>query len=146
MSKFTLAGLVVVGLAATGAAVLLLGRDGAPQQAPPRGGGEETTPEQGVPQEEAQGNMKMTKVEPQRVQAVGLDHEAAVAVARTALAALEGKLKVPSNASIEVRRANAKNVTTFKITLPPGVRGGDYAAKVTTDAKTGQILEILAGS
>ena len=66
----------------------------------------------------------------------------AVEIAR---AALPGKVDLPADARAEVERRGERYVVTFPITLPPGVRGADYHARVTIDASSGAVLEILGG-
>ena len=66
----------------------------------------------------------------------------AIEIAR---AALPGKVDLPRDARANVERRGDRYVVTFPVTLPPGVRGADYHARVTVDAVTGKVVEILGG-
>jgi hypothetical protein len=69
--------------------------------------------------------------------------EAAEAWAREKL---RGKLNVPDDCPTIVVEKNGKYEVTFLCVTAADTLGADYHAKVTLDAKTGAVLEILAGS
>ncbi|MCW1914889.1 hypothetical protein OJ996_14975 [Luteolibacter sp. GHJ8] len=61
----------------------------------------------------------------------------------SARAACAGKVAVPESAPVRVSEANGKVTVIFVQELPPGALGGDYHAKVTLDATSGEVIEIL---
>jgi len=63
-----------------------------------------------------------------------------------ARAACAGKAEIPAGVRPRVSLADGKYVVVFPADLPPGTRGADYHAKVTLDAKTGAVIEVLGGS
>jgi hypothetical protein len=69
--------------------------------------------------------------------------EEAVDAARRAL---PGLAEVPEDGPIETVRRRGRYVVTFVRVNPPGVRGPDYDARVTIDARTGGVLEVLGAS
>ncbi len=72
-----------------------------------------------------------------------LTEEEAVARAKEAI---EGLATIQPDSTVEVKRRRKKYIVTFVRFNPPGVRGPDFDAKVTLDAETGEILEILGAS
>lgn len=60
--------------------------------------------------------------------------------------AIEGKVELQEGSHIVAKLQKGRYIVTFVRVNPPGVRGPDYDARVTIDAKTGDILEILGGS
>ncbi len=60
--------------------------------------------------------------------------------------AIKGKVKPQPNAPIEVELKNERYIVTFVCVWPPGTRGPDFSARVTIDAPSGRVLEILAGA
>ena len=67
----------------------------------------------------------------------------AIEIARAACA---GKMEIPADVQPRVSVAGRRCVVVFPTKLPPGTRGADYHAKVTLDAKTGAVIEVLGGS
>lgn len=61
----------------------------------------------------------------------------------SARAACVGKVAVPENAPVRVSEADGKVTVIFVQELPPGALGGDYHAKVTMNATSGEVIEIL---
>ena len=61
----------------------------------------------------------------------------------TARAACAGKVAIPENAPVRISEADGKVTVIFVQELPPGALGGDYHAKVTLDATSGEVMEIL---
>lgn len=72
-----------------------------------------------------------------------IGQERAVEIARGAIA---GKVTLTSTASLRVERKGATYVVTWERHDPPGTRGPDFDARVTIDAQTGAVLELLGGS
>lgn len=72
-----------------------------------------------------------------------ISDEGAVHLAREAVA---GAVQLPDDARAEVHREDGTVVVVFPTDLPPGVRGPDYHARVTLDAVTGEVIDILGGS
>ncbi len=60
--------------------------------------------------------------------------------------AAKGKAELDAHGPLTVNTINGRYVVTFVHVNPPGVRGADFDAKVTIDAHSGQVLEILGGS
>jgi hypothetical protein len=71
-----------------------------------------------------------------------LDPARAIVIAREALA---GRVQLTAPADARVERQGATFVVTFPIRLAPGERGADWDARVTIDAATGDVLELLGG-
>lgn len=71
-----------------------------------------------------------------------ISDEQAVAAARAAVA---GTVEI-SGGPVSVSRRGDTVVVEFGCDLPPGTRGPDYDARVTLDAKTGTVREILGSS
>jgi hypothetical protein len=69
-----------------------------------------------------------------------IPRERAIDLTRRALA---GKVDLPPAAPVTVELRGDRYVVTFPIPPRPGVRGADYHARVTLDAATGAVLEIL---
>jgi uncharacterized membrane protein YkoI len=67
----------------------------------------------------------------------------AVEIARDAV---KGKIKIPDGNPVNVELIDGRYVVTFPTNLPKGIRGASYYAKVTINAKTGEVIEILGGS
>lgn len=73
-----------------------------------------------------------------------ISEEGAIHIARGAVA---GAVEVPEDARADVQRLDDGTVVVvFPTDLPPGVRGADYHARVTLDAVTGEVIDILGGS
>ena len=68
--------------------------------------------------------------------------EQAVATARAAVA---GAVEI-SGGPVSVNRQGDTVVVEFGCDLPPGTRGPDYDARVTLDANSGAVREILGAS
>ncbi len=66
----------------------------------------------------------------------------AVELARAACA---GKAEIPAGTAARVVFDAGRCVVTFPTALAPGTRGSDYHAKVTLDARTGAVIEVLSG-
>lgn len=66
----------------------------------------------------------------------------AIEIARRVIA---GKCELQKDSSVSVSRTGDQLIVVFEHRNDPGVRGASYDAKVTIDAATGKILEILAG-
>lgn len=71
-----------------------------------------------------------------------ISDEQAVAAARAAVA---GAVEL-SGGPVSVNRQGDTVVVEFGCDLPPGTRGPDYDARVTLDAKSGAVREILGAS
>lgn len=77
-----------------------------------------------------------------------MDDSTAIAIARDAI---QGRVTPAEDAPVTVHRQRSffrvkSIVVEFGEVLPPGARGGDFAARVTIDPKNGQVGEVLAGS
>ena len=59
---------------------------------------------------------------------------------------IRGKIKLQEEAPIEVELKNDRYIVTFVCILPPDTLGPDFSARVTIDALSGRILEILSGT
>ena len=64
----------------------------------------------------------------------------AIEIARRAIV---GKVSLQEDAPIRVQRRRSRYTITFIHINAPGVRGPDYDARVTIDARTGEVYEIL---
>lgn len=60
--------------------------------------------------------------------------------------AIKGSITPQQNAPIEVELKNDQYIVVFVCIWPPGTRGPDFSARVTIDAHSGRVLEILAGA
>ena len=69
-----------------------------------------------------------------------ITRQKAVALAKKAI---EKDVSCPPDTPIEVENKGSRVVVTFKTRLPPGTRGPDYHARVTLDAATGRVLQVL---
>jgi len=67
----------------------------------------------------------------------------AIEIAREAIV---GHVQLSSPSDVRVQRSRSAYVITFERRNPPGVRAADYDARVTIDARTGVVIEILGGS
>jgi hypothetical protein len=56
-----------------------------------------------------------------------------------------GKARRQEGSPITVELNDGAYIVTFVHQNPPGVKGADYDARVTVDAKTGDVKEILVG-
>lgn len=65
---------------------------------------------------------------------------------RLARAAVDGLVEVDDGGPVTVERRGQHWVVEFERVNPPGVRGPDFDARVTLDARTGEVVEILGGS
>lgn len=72
-----------------------------------------------------------------------LTSDEALAIARKAIA---GKAELQKGAPVSVERKDGAYVVTFVHINPPGTRGPDYDARVTIDAETGKVTELLGAS
>ena len=72
-----------------------------------------------------------------------MTQQEAVEIARRAVV---GKADVPASAPTEVEFENDRVIVIFRTQLPPGTRGADYHAKVTLNARTREVMQILGGS
>jgi predicted small secreted protein len=57
---------------------------------------------------------------------------------------IKDDIVIPTDCKPEISVKDDKYVITYPFRLAPGWRGPDYHAKVTVDARTGEILEVLA--
>jgi hypothetical protein len=64
----------------------------------------------------------------------------------TARRALVGKINLPADTPVTTERRGGHWVVTFPLALPPGTKGADYYARVTIDATSGEVVEILGGA
>ena len=69
--------------------------------------------------------------------------EEAVELARQAVV---GKATLQPEGPVETVRENDRYIVTFVHVNPPGVRGPDFDARVTLDASTGDVIQILGAS
>ena len=53
------------------------------------------------------------------------------------------KAEIAATSTLSVERRDQTYVVTFVRHNPPGILTGDYDARVTIDARTGMVLEIL---
>ena len=60
--------------------------------------------------------------------------------------AIEGSVVPQAGAPVDVQLADGRYTVVFTHILPPGTRGPDYDARVTIEASSGKVLEILGGS
>lgn len=74
---------------------------------------------------------------------LNIDNERAIQIAREAI---EGLVELSSPADVQVERHGTAFTVTFPRRNPPGVRAADYDARVTIDAQTGAVVEVLGGS
>jgi hypothetical protein len=72
-----------------------------------------------------------------------IDEDDARTIARDAL---EGVVTLEQHNPVTVEREGDTYVVTFPRENPPGVRGPDFEAQVTVDRRSGEVLEVLAGS
>ena len=72
-----------------------------------------------------------------------MNEREAIAAARKAC---EKLINIPADAPVKVSLKDGRYEVIFVQVLPPGVRGGDYHAKVILDASTGKVIQLLAGS
>lgn len=68
------------------------------------------------------------------------------AAVRAARKAVRGYATLTPGAGVRVKEDNGRIVVEFARHNAPGERGPDYEARVTLDAQTGEVLEILGGS
>jgi len=59
--------------------------------------------------------------------------------------AIKGKVTPQQDAPVEATLNNDQYIIVFVHINPPGRRGPDFDAKVTIDARSGKVLEILGG-
>jgi len=69
--------------------------------------------------------------------------EEAVELARQAVV---GKATLQPEGPVETVRETDRYIVTFVHVNPPGVRGPDFDARVTLDASTGDVIQILGAS
>jgi len=69
--------------------------------------------------------------------------EEAVELARQAVV---GKATLQPEGTVETVRETDRYIVTFVHVNPPGVRGPDFDARVTLDASTGDVIQILGAS
>lgn len=72
-----------------------------------------------------------------------LTNEQAIEVARNAV---KDCVTLQAGSPIRVEAHEKQIIVTFVHILPPGTRGPDYDAKVTIDAKSAAVLQLLVGS
>ena len=63
-----------------------------------------------------------------------------------ALQAVDGFVAMPPGTPVTAERRDDRFVVTIGSGPPPGVRGADYQARITVDANSGEVLELLFGS
>ncbi len=76
-------------------------------------------------------------------QDVRISREAAVDAAREAAGQ---HVVIPEGGEVRIEEGDAHLVVEFVRPRTPGERGPDYEARVTVDARTGEVLDILGGS
>jgi hypothetical protein len=69
--------------------------------------------------------------------------QGAIEIARRSIS---GKVELSSTATTKVERDGNNYVVTFVRSVPAGVRTADYDARVTIDARTGKVVDVLGGS
>lgn len=69
-----------------------------------------------------------------------LTAEECIEIARGAIA---GKVELQEGAPINVERRDKKYIVTFVHNTPPHMLGPDYDARVTIDAESAEVIEIL---
>lgn len=57
-----------------------------------------------------------------------------------------GKIEIEENAPVTAELENNQYIVTFGCNLPPDTLGPDYAARVTINAVSGKIMNVLAGT
>lgn len=72
-----------------------------------------------------------------------ISEEAAVHAAREAI---RGHVELSEGGEIRVEVEDERVIVEFRRPLVPGERGPDYDARVTLDAMSGEVLDILGGS
>ncbi|HLX64569.1 MAG TPA: hypothetical protein VKX17_25070 [Planctomycetota bacterium] len=72
-----------------------------------------------------------------------IEAQQAIALARKAC---EGKVELPADAPVKVLVEGGNYIVIFLQRHPPGELGADYHARVTIDAASGKVIQILAGS
>ncbi|OGN87557.1 MAG: hypothetical protein A2158_07355 [Chloroflexi bacterium RBG_13_46_14] len=72
-----------------------------------------------------------------------ITQDEAIGIARKEI---EGKIEIEENAPITAELENNQYIVTFGCILPPDTLGPDYAARVTIDAISGKIVNVLAGT
>jgi hypothetical protein len=72
-----------------------------------------------------------------------ISHAAAVDAARKAI---QGKVTLTQPGEVRVSDDGDRIVVEFTRRNAPGERGPDYEARVTLDARSGQVIEVLGGS
>jgi uncharacterized membrane protein YkoI len=65
---------------------------------------------------------------------------------RIAREAIEGGVELSEGGGVEVVRQGEVYIVTFTRNDPPGRRGPDYDARVTINARTGEVIELLGSS
>lgn len=65
---------------------------------------------------------------------------------RAAREAVAGHVTLTEGAGVSVENEDDRIVVEFARHNEPGERGPDYEARVTLDARTGEVLDILGGS
>ena len=58
----------------------------------------------------------------------------------------DGKATLQPEGPVETVRETDRYIVTFVHVNPPGVRGPDFDARVTLDASTGDVIQILGAS
>jgi uncharacterized membrane protein YkoI len=72
-----------------------------------------------------------------------ISHEEAVLAARSAV---RDHLTLSEGADVRIEEEDDRIVVEFGSPTPPGQRGPDYEARVTVNAQTGEVIDILGGS
>lgn len=80
--------------------------------------------------------------EPRRIPLSPAEEEE-MKIINKAFEAIRDTISVPEGAKVLIQLEKDRYIVIFDNRLPEGVFGGDYSAKVTIDAKSGEILEIL---
>jgi uncharacterized membrane protein YkoI len=65
---------------------------------------------------------------------------------RIARKAIEGGVELSEGGGVEVVQQGEVYIVTFTRNDPPGTRGPDYDARVTINARTGEVIELLGSS
>jgi len=72
-----------------------------------------------------------------------LERVEALAIAEQAI---QGKMNEQRGAPVTIQLGEGRYIVTFGRVNPPGVRGPDYNVRVTIDAESGEVLELLVAS
>lgn len=91
-----------------------------------------------APEEEA--GKPVVKSKPARKPRGPITRQKAIEIAKKAVAK---DVSYPPDTPIEAETKGSRIIVTFKTRLTPNTRGPDYYARVTIDAATGRVLQVL---